>query len=524
MKSAGSPASPPTGSPERVALDGTGIYFQPDALQPIRPVSRRTELIFLLLTDAAALVLAHMAWYWARFEWGWTSEPVFMPSALLGPVLVLTVFWHVILFLLGLYRERYAASRFDELVTLAKAVTVGILVLFFVLFVDTLDYYSARLNLVTYWIILFGFVATSRVLLRSVQKRLILQGKGLHRALIVGWTEILDELHEEVARYPEAGLKIVGAIRLIRGNGEDAEAGRPDATTVAGQGAGPTDGTSAESKGHPAYVMEDLPRLIDELDVQDVLIALGPNDSESLMEVLRLCDGKPVRLKLVPDFYSIIGGMARTEHMYGLPLIEVLPEPMQVWEQTLKRLLDLVFSALVLLIGLPIWIFIGIVIRLTSPGPAIYRQKRIGRHGREFTMYKYRTMRQDAEAATGPVWAQENDPRYTGVGRWLRRWRLDEIPQFWNVLKGDMSLVGPRPERPYFVEKLVTEVPLYSRRHRVKPGITGWAQVKWKYDSSLDDVKQKVKYDLFYIENMSLRRDLQILFRTIYTAIRGTGQ
>ncbi|NNF05103.1 MAG: sugar transferase [Rhodothermales bacterium] len=472
-------------------------------------MSRRTELIFLLLTDAAALVLAHMAWYWARFEWGWTSDPVFMPSALLGPVLVLTVFWHAILFLLGLYRERYAASRFDELVTLAKAVTVGILALFFLLFVDSLDYYSARLNLATYWIMLFGFVATSRVLLRSVQKSLILKGKGLHRALIVGWSDILDELHEEVARYPEAGLKIVGGIRLIRGDGSDDDTG--------------ADGRSAGSD-RPAYVMEDLPRLIDELDVQDVLIALGPNDSESLMEVLRLCDGKPVRLKLVPDFYSIIGGMARTEHMYGLPLIEVLPEPMQVWEQTLKRLLDLVISTIVLVVGLPVWLLVGILIRLTSQGPAIYRQKRIGRHGREFTMYKFRTMREDAEASTGPVWAQENDPRYTPVGRWLRRWRLDEIPQFWNVLKGDMSLVGPRPERPYFVEKLANEVPLYNRRHRVKPGITGWAQVKWKYDSSLDDVKQKVKYDLFYIENMSLRRDLQILFRTIYTAVRGTGQ
>jgi exopolysaccharide biosynthesis polyprenyl glycosylphosphotransferase len=380
-------------------------------------------------------------------------------------------------------------------------VTVGILVLFFILFIDTLEYYSARLNLITYWAVVFTFVAAGRVLLRSVQKRLILKGKGLHRALIVGWSDVLDDLHEEVARYPEAGLRIVGAIRLIRDGSE---------------------GDSASD--HPAYVMADLPRLIDDLQVQDVLIALGPNDSESLMEVLRLCDGKAVRLKLVPDFYSIIGGMARTEHMYGLPLIEVLPEPMQVWEQTLKRLIDIAVSALVLVVGLPVWILIGLVIRLTSPGPAIYRQKRIGRHGREFTMYKFRTMKQDAEAATGPVWASRNDPRYTAAGRWLRRWRLDEIPQFWNVLKGDMSLVGPRPERPYFVEKLAREVPLYNRRHRVKPGITGWAQVKWKYDSSLEDVKQKVKYDLFYIENMSLRRDLQILFRTIYTAVRGTGR
>ncbi|MCH8123356.1 MAG: sugar transferase [Bacteroidetes bacterium] len=269
---------------------------------------------------------------------------------------------------------------------------------------------------------------------------------------------------------------------------------------------------------------EELPHLIDDLEIQDVLIALGADDGGSLMEVLRLCDGKSVSLKLVPDFYTLIGGMARTEHMYGLPLIEVLPEPMQAWEESLKRLMDLVISGTVLVVGLPLWIVIDFMVRLTSSGPSIYRQHRVGQHGREFVMYKYRTMRINAEAETGPVWASEDDPRYTRFGRWLRKWRIDEIPQMWNVFKGDMSLVGPRPERPFFVAKFSSQIPLYSRRHRVKPGITGWAQVKWRYDSNLDDVRQKVKYDLFYIENMSFKRDLQILFRTVYTAIRGAGR
>jgi exopolysaccharide biosynthesis polyprenyl glycosylphosphotransferase len=231
-----------------------------------------------------------------------------------------------------------------------------------------------------------------------------------------------------------------------------------------------------------------------------------------------------VSLKLVPDFYTLIGGMARTEHMYGIPLIEVLPEPMQPWEVTLKRLFDLAVSAVILIVGFPIWALIGLAVQFTSPGPMIYSQTRVGEKGRTFTMLKYRTMKVDAEQDTGPVWASHDDPRYTGLGKWLRKWRLDEIPQLINVFKGDMSLVGPRPERPYFVEKLAREIPLYNRRHRVKPGITGWAQVKWKYDTSLDDVRQKVKYDLFYIENMSLQRDLQILFRTVYTAIRGSGR
>ncbi|PIQ62503.1 MAG: exopolysaccharide biosynthesis polyprenyl glycosylphosphotransferase [Bacteroidetes bacterium CG12_big_fil_rev_8_21_14_0_65_60_17] len=485
-------------------------------------MSRRVELLALLFVDAIAVALANALWYKARFDWGWLPAPVFRPEAGIAWLVIalLTVFWLLFFLFLGLYRERYAGSRFDEFVSILQAATLGILVLFFVLFIESLDALGARTNLAAYWLAIVVFVSFGRIVVRSLQKVLILQGKGLHRALIVGWSNALYALHEEVARYPEAGLDIVGAVRL----GTGLEDGPESAADVLRE----DDGLAPEHGGREAPVpfhdIEDLPHLIDRLDIQDVLIALGSSDGEALMKVLTLCDGKNVHLKLVPDFYSIIGGMARTEHMYGLPLIEVQPEPMQVWEYVVKRLLDVVVSLVVLLIGLPLWIVIGLLVRVTSHGPAIYRQKRIGRHGKPFTMYKFRTMKNNAEAGTGPVWAQANDPRYTALGRWLRRTRLDEIPQFVNVLRGDMSLVGPRPERPYFVEKLARDIPLYNRRHRVKPGITGWAQVKWKYDTSLEDVRQKVKYDLFYIENMSLKRDFQILFRTIYTALRGSGQ
>ncbi|MFT5142350.1 MAG: exopolysaccharide biosynthesis polyprenyl glycosylphosphotransferase [Rhodothermales bacterium] len=462
-------------------------------------MTRRVELFALLIADAVALFGANLFWHKARFSWGWFSDPVNVPvpSLVWLVALALAGAWLVVFLFFGMYRERYASSRFDEFVSLAKVITIGILVMFFFLFIDQLDAYAARTNLGFYWLALFGLVSVGRFLVRSVQKGLILKGKGLHRAIVVGWDDRLDELYREVAAYPEAGLEIVGSIRLRR------------------EGDGAADFDSEIS---------DLPRLIDDLKVQDVLIALGAGDQEPLLEVLRLCDGKAVRLKLVPDFYSVIGGMARTEHMYGLPLIEVMPEPMPAWEQSSKRLLDMVVSGVVIVLGAPIWLVLSLVIRLTSRGKAIYAQRRVGHLGREFTMYKFRTMRDNAEAESGPVWATHGDPRYTPVGRWLRKTRLDEIPQFWNVFKGDMSLVGPRPERPYFVERLAKEIPLYNRRHRVKPGITGWAQVKWKYDTSLDDVRQKVKYDLFYIENLGLRRDLQILFRTITTALRGSGQ
>ncbi|ACY48374.1 sugar transferase [Rhodothermus marinus] len=477
-------------------------------------MSRRIELIALLAIDALMFSLAYALLYLARFEWQWFGQPKLYPMMFWLPMLLMTAYWVLLFAFSGMYRERYAESRFDELVSLFKVVTVGVLILVFAIFIDTLEPSSSREAIFFYWASVYGLVSVGRLGVRTVQKALLLRGYGVHKALIVGWSDKVEQLYSEVSRYPEAGLKIVGAIRVAR-PGE-----QPPVSESEGDGAA----VAVAQVGTSACTIEALPRLIDELGVQDVLIALDGRDHDALLEVLRLCDGKPVKLKLVPDFYTLIGGMARTEHMYGLPLIEVLPEPMPAWEQSMKRLMDVTVSLLVLGLGLPLWLAIGLLIRLTSPGPAIYKQQRVGQHGRIFTLYKFRTMYVDAEARTGPVWATKDDPRVTPIGRWLRRWRLDEVPQFWNVLKGDMSLVGPRPERPYFVEKLSREIPLYNRRHRVKPGITGWAQVRWKYDSSLDDVRQKVKFDLFYIENMSLRMDLKIIFRTIYTMLAGKGQ
>lgn len=483
-------------------------------------MSYKVQVIALLLVDALMLGAAGVVYNLARFDWGWLAEPVFQPDQMVGPIVLLACYWLLVFFFFGMYRERYAESRFDELVSLVKVVTIGLLVLFFALFFGNLEIFSARENLLFYWASILGLVAVGRIGVRSLQKVLILRGYGTHKALVVGWSEQVEKLYADIARYPAAGLNVVGAIRMEREDDEKTQ-GEAAIHTDFGDGAGVLLKTAAKIE---APTIADLPRLIDELNVQDVLITLGTQDSDHLMEVLRLTDGKNVALKLVPDFYTVIGGMARTEHMYGLPLIEVLPQPMPAWEQTTKRLIDIAVSAAIILVGLPVWIGVGLLVRFTSPGPAIYRQTRVGRRGKPFTMLKFRTMVNNAEKGTGPVWAKNDDPRYTPMGRWLRKTRLDEVPQLWNVLQGKMSLVGPRPERPFFVEKLAKEIPLYNRRHRVKPGITGWAQIKWKYDESLDDVRQKVKYDLFYIENMSLRMDFKILLSTIRTALKGEGQ
>lgn len=504
-------------------------------------MARKAELVALLVSDAAALFLAYLTFQAARTQWAWL-EAATDPSAFALPsVGLLGAFWFVLFLFAGMYRERHAGSRFDEFVTLVKVVTVGTLLLYFLVFIERLDVLAARRSIVVYWGCVLGTVALGRLVVRSAQKALILRGYGLHKAVIVGWSDQVEALYREVARYPAAGLEIVGAVRLQAQ--PEAELAVAGAAAASGNGpraflplrdaAGGDSPPVSSGDGLPSFdhnglatsvhAIAALPDLIDRLGVQDVLIALGPDDHLYLDEVLRVCDGRPVALKLVPDFYTVIGGMARTEHIYGLPLIEVLPEPIPAWEKHTKRLIDIAVSAAVLVAGMPLWLLLGALVKLTSPGPAIYRQTRAGRHGKPFTMYKFRTMEDNAERETGPVWAQKGDPRYTPLGRWLRAYRLDEVPQLWNVLKGEMSLVGPRPERPFFVERLSREIPLYSRRQRVQPGITGLAQVKWRYDQDLEDVRQKLKYDLFYIENMSLRMDFQILLQTIKTALTRQG-
>jgi exopolysaccharide biosynthesis polyprenyl glycosylphosphotransferase len=221
--------------------------------------------------------------------------------------------------------------------------------------------------------------------------------------------------------------------------------------------------------------------------------------------------------------YQVITGQVRTNQLYGFPLIEILPQLMPQWEKVVKRTGDFMTALAGLILFLPAGLLLAGLIRIDSKGPVFYMQERVGKNGRHFRIVKFRSMVADAEKHSGPVWAVKKDPRITRTGRLMRKLRLDEVPQLFNVLTGDMSLVGPRPERPYFVEKLSKIFPLYARRLRIQPGITGWAQVKGGYDTSLEDVKKKIEYDLYYLENMSLRMDLKIILSTLYVVLRGKG-
>ncbi len=459
------------------------------------------EKILLFLSDFLTINATFALWILLRRHFGFTSALTFSDYAVVSGIVFL--YWLLIFMFFGLYRSWYAQSRFDEFVALLKAITVGV-ILIFLLTIDLRHdvanpFPLSRVLIFSYWLLLLLLVSAGRLVLRSIQRRLLESGIGLRKTIIVGQGERAVELKKKVEQYPALGYQVVGFVTLPEGEpliSEEAVLGK----------------------------LHNLGELIQSRDVEEVLIALEESERAQVVNVLGEVNGLDVNLKIVPDLYDIVVGQARTNHIYGFPLIEILPELMPPWERRVKRLMDLGVSAAVLILFAPIWILVGLIIKIDSKGPILYKQERVGRNGKIFTIYKFRSMYQDAEERTGPVWAGTDDPRITRVGRILRKLRVDEVPQFINVFKGDMSLIGPRPERPYFVEKLKKEIPFYSRRLRIRPGITGWAQIKHEYDQSLDDVRKKVQYDLFYLENMSLRMDLKIILSTLSVMLRGKGQ
>jgi len=418
-------------------------------------------------------------------------------------MLAIYFYWLVIFTLVGMYRTWFAQSRFDEISTLFKTSFVGIFILLFLILYD--DYRTGvatplRFYIFLYWLIFFVIVGSGRILIRSIQRSLLIKGFGRRNAVIVGYNSRAQEIFDMIENHRGLGLDVVGFVSVMNQNVDKEYKGRKVLDTA-----------------------ENLEKIIDNYNVKNVIISVERHHEDLILELISKCDGKNVEIKIVPDLYDIISGQVKTSQIYGIPLIDIMPELMPEWEKKLKRLMDIVLSLIMLIVTSPLTILAAIAIKLESEGPVFYKQERMGMNGKIFKIIKFRTMIKDAEKHTGPVWSKKDDPRITKVGRILRKIRLDEIPQAINILKGDMSFVGPRPERPYFVEKLSKEIPLYKRRLKVRPGLTGWAQVKHKYDETIDDVKIKLRYDLFYIENMSLRLDFKIILRTIFVVLFGKG-
>ncbi len=454
-------------------------------------MSKRHEIILLVLSDFLFLNLAWSFYYYVRIETGWI--PYTDPTSFLIPLLVVYLYWGIVFSFSGLYQHWFIRSRFDEFSSVIKSVSIGCFILFFVIFLDDAinnSHVISRYLILIYWSIMVITVGAGRILIRGFQMKLLERGIGFRNTVIIGTGQRAKDLLDMIIKFPQLGYKILGFISLNGG---------------------------LESKkvlGHLSNISD----IVKSNTVTEAIIVLEPDEKEKLLDILRFCSEEKLNLKILPDTYEIVSGMVKTNQIYGVPLIEVMPEIMSYGAKLFKRVMDIVIAVFMLLFLSPILLLSAILIKLTSKGKVFYRQIRTGRNGKEFTILKLRTMIENAEEY-GPEWAGEKDPRITSIGRILRKAYLDEVPQMINVLKNEMSVVGPRPERPHFVEILKQEIPYYYKRLGVKPGITGWAQIKHKYDSTLDDVKVKLQYDFYYIENMSLKLDFKILINTAIVII-----
>jgi len=413
---------------------------------------------------------------------------------------IISLAWVVVFWMGGLYKDMYVRSPFDELFAVIRQTFFGSAVFFLLIYLSSPPSYqeSPRLVFVLYWVMITSFAVTGRLMARGLQHRLRERGVIRIPAVVLGSYTRAEHLLTDLARERAWGYDVVGVIVDEAGS-----------RTV---GSSPVLGTTAS-----------LPTILDRVRPTEVLISMDHSDHTELLRVVAECADAGCHVKIVPDMYEIVSGQARTHQIYGSPLIDVNPELMQPWEAFAKRALDISVSLTVLVVGSPVWLMLALAVKLTSKGPIFFVQERVGRNGMVFRMAKYRSMYTNDRR--GPTWTKENDPRVTPLGRFIRKTHLDEIPQLWNVLRGEMSLVGPRPEQPFYVEKFTAMLPYYRRRHKVRPGITGWWQVKTKSNpESREEIENRLRYDFFYIENISFKLDLEILVRTVFVMLRGHGR
>lgn len=454
----------------------------------------RYSEVFRTLLGVADLLIIAGAWlgaYLLRFESG-LPTPLGVPPAIdyVYPLAVILPLFLGLFRSHGLYEARRMDSPLGEAAAIVRATAVGVLVLAAATFFVR-SYFYSRLAIAFFAVLapvgVIGLRSTIRLGLRAIRRR----GFNLRRVLVVGSGPLAESVIDRIHARPDAGIDLVGVVA------DGALAGSVEGAPVIGATA-------------------DLKSILRKRDVDQVIIALARHESELFEKVVAELADAMVNVKIVPDLVHGYGLRSSIESLDGIPMIGFQETPLRGWPALAKRSFDLVAASAALVLLSPLLAGIALAIRLGSGAPVLYRQERMGHDGHVFEMLKFRSMRVDAEAS-GPGWTKARDPRRTRLGRWLRKRNLDELPQLINVVRGDMSLVGPRPEQPTYIDAFRREVPGYMLRHKVRAGMTGWAQVHgWRGDTS---IHERVEHDLYYIQQWSFWLDLRILFMTLFTTL-----
>ena len=462
---------------------------------------RALSAIGLISTDAVMITVAFLIAYGIRWESAQVDPNIKLDSlsGYVGLLVVQIAAILIVMFWARLYHQARAVSRVDEFYAVFGAVSIGMMMSVAVstLLFKNLEFDFPRVLIIYSWLLTIVLVMIGRLIYHAVQWRLQARGVGRDKVLIVGTGDIGKLVLEKVKGSPHLGYEVVG---FVHRNGER------EPTQILGV---PVLGTA-----------DDLPHLIDEQQIDEVIIALPEATDDEILDLISKCSKASLSIKVFPDVFQIIATQVSIDDLGGLPLLSVRDVRQRGWRVTVKRLIDVTVSGLGLVFLSPLLLLTAILVKIGSPGPVFYVQERMGLDARPFPMIKFRSMRQDAEA-DGPGWTTPNDPRRTRLGAFIRRTNLDELPQLINILIGDMSLVGPRPERPVYVEQFRRTIPRYMERHKEKAGLTGWAQVNGlRGDTS---ITERTKYDLWYIENWSLLLDVKILIRTLMRAFLDTN-
>jgi len=458
---------------------------------------RRNDFIIPTLAvvfDCLAIEGAFLASYWLRFHTTLfanlplTEDQPPLDAYVFGSYFVIPV-WLLLFRGKSMYGARRNVPLSDEFLNIVKLVTFGMLVVMSAAFFYRAFSYS-RVVFGLLWLTAIICLTFGRALLLEIERSLYIRGRELRNAVIIGSNATANRIFETLNNHPLLGYRLEGYF---------AE------THVAGESA-------LSAARHLGTIAEVPSKLVSE-HIELVMMAMDAEDHEVISRVVNECEGVNVEFLMVPDILELMAGNFMVREIEGIPFLRIKGVPMTTWGRILKRSFDAAVAALLLLLFSPVLLLITLLIKLDSRGPVLFRQERIGLDGKNFDMLKFRSMKVEAESKSGPVFAKEDDPRRTAIGAFLRKTSLDEFPQLINVLRGEMSLVGPRPERPFFVDRFKDLVPKYLDRHRVKTGMTGWAQVNGLRGNT--SIEERIKYDVYYIENWSLWFDVKILLKTV---------